>query len=413
MRLGHGAVAIVAPKIGYPLKHSNDPTPELIHQITIITRLFLRRKPGDLVGRVRWVVRGRLDAGAASVAASTHPSMTSSFRNWKKMPSTQSRNSSSSASGRSAGRARQNSQNENACRSINARSEKPRSGISSEAGGASGGASPSEIALGSRPIAYRQQRRLGEPASKTCIGLGRLRIRIDDEENERLDGAAASLFEKPDLFHDGEEILEHTVAEIDDVCAVVGGNQPLEKCHLAEDVTDVGNRRELRQIIRQLRSFVGQVVCRHRTIIEDIELGEQPRNQSFSDAPTRRANDVERSGLVGHTTLRFGTIQFPPVPRCARSSWARHSSRPPVSSPGGRSTGRTAARAMVERRSEPRPPRPPTGLLRRVRNLYDRSRPADRDPEDFLCIHDVGEADAVVLGPDIAEPMTDIAPEHE
>ena len=52
VRHAHGAVAIVAPKIGYPLKHSNDPTPERIHQITVITRLFLRRKPRDLVGRV-------------------------------------------------------------------------------------------------------------------------------------------------------------------------------------------------------------------------------------------------------------------------------------------------------------------------------------------------------------------------
>ena len=31
---------------------------------------------------------------------------------------------------------------------------------------------------------------------------------------------------------------------------------------------------------------------------------------------------------------------------------------------------------------------------------------------DF-CAHDIGEADAVVLGPDVAKPMTDIAPEHE
>jgi hypothetical protein len=56
------------------------------------------------------------------------------------------------------------------------------------------------------------------------LGLRRLRIGIGDEENERLDGAAASLFEKPDLFRDGEEIVEHTVAEIDDVCALVVGD---------------------------------------------------------------------------------------------------------------------------------------------------------------------------------------------
>jgi hypothetical protein len=59
---------------------------------------------------------------------------------------------------------------------------------------------------------------------QTRIGLGRFRIRIDDEENERLDGAAASLLEKPDLFHDGEETLEGAVAEIDDCNAVIIGD---------------------------------------------------------------------------------------------------------------------------------------------------------------------------------------------
>ena len=52
-------------------------------------------------------------------------------------------------------------------------------------------------------------------------------------------------------------------------------------------------------------------------------------------------------------------------------------------------------------------------LLRRIRNLDDRSRPADRWLRGFPCFHDVGEPDAVVLGPDVAEPMMDIAPEHE
>ena len=40
------------------------------------------------------------------------------------------------------------------------------------------------------------------------LGFGRLRIRVDDEENERFNGVRASLFEKTYLLHDGEEILE-------------------------------------------------------------------------------------------------------------------------------------------------------------------------------------------------------------
>ena len=36
----------------------------------------------------------------------------------------------------------------------------------------------------------------------------------------------------------------------------------------------------------------------------------------------------------------------------------------------------------------------------RLRNLDDWAWPADRRPERFLCFHNVGEADAIVLGPD-------------
>src|SRR5262245_47717806 len=50
--------------------------------------------------------------------------------------------------------------------------------------------------------------------------------------------------------------------------------------------------------------------------------------------------------------------------------------------------------------------------LRRIGNPHDRPRPAGGWWE-FLPLYNVGEADAVVLGPDIAEPMMDIAPEHE
>src|SRR6266852_400761 len=36
-----------------------------------------------------------------------------------------------------------------------------------------------------------------------------------------------------------------------------------------------------------------------------------------------------------------------------------------------------------------------------------------RVPGDFFCTHHVDQADAVVFAPDVAEPMTDIAPKHE
>src|SRR5260370_34184875 len=52
-------------------------------------------------------------------------------------------------------------------------------------------------------------------------------------------------------------------------------------------------------------------------------------------------------------------------------------------------------------------------VLLRLRNLDDWARPADRRPGRFFCFHNVGEADAIVLGPDCLEPMTHITPEHE
>jgi hypothetical protein len=94
------------------------------------------------------------------------------------------------------------------------------------------------------------------------------------------------------------------MAEIDDSCTHVVGDQPVEKSHLAASVPDVSNRRNVRQIVGQLWAFVGQVECCRRTIIDDVELSEQSRNESLSDASKWGANDVERGGLVGHARVR-------------------------------------------------------------------------------------------------------------
>jgi hypothetical protein len=64
---------------------------------------------------------------------------------------------------------------------------------------------------------------------KHSVGVGGLWIRIDDEKNERFDGAAPSLFKKAYLLHDSEEVLERSMAEIDDSCTDVGGDQPIKK----------------------------------------------------------------------------------------------------------------------------------------------------------------------------------------
>src|SRR5258705_5884848 len=115
------------------------------------------------------------------------------------------------------------------------------------------------------------------------------------------------------LLHDCEKVLERPVANINDSWTVFLGDQPVEQCHLATSVANVDNRRDLWQIVRQLRTFVGQVECRNGSIFENVEFGEQPRNQSLSDASTRGADDVERSGLAGHARVRRHSSS--PVPR--------------------------------------------------------------------------------------------------
>jgi len=85
----------------------------------------------------------------------------------------------------------------------------------------------------------------------------------------------SGLIKKAYFLLDGEEFCEHSMAKIDDFCTYIVGDQPVKKSHLAAGVTDVSNRRNVRQVIGQLRAFVGQVECCYRSIIDDVELSEQ------------------------------------------------------------------------------------------------------------------------------------------
>ena len=60
--------------------------------------------------------------------------------------------------------------------------------------------------------------------------------------------------------------------------ATVVGDQLVEKNDLTANIPDVDNRRYLRQIIHQLRTFIGQVECCHVSVIDKVVLSEQPRN---------------------------------------------------------------------------------------------------------------------------------------
>jgi hypothetical protein len=176
----------------------------------------------------------------------------------------------------------------------------------------------------------------------------------------------------------------------------------VEKSHLAAGVTNVGNPCNARQIFGQLRAFVGQIECCHRSIIDDVELSEQPRNQSLSDSTTWGANDVERGGLVSHTMVRLATSRL-----------RRVDSRPIVSRELLLSAYSDRSRGTVMQAKVAASDAKMAGEPLRLRNLDDWPRSAHRRPRRFCCFHNVGEANTIILGPDCLEPMPHIAPEHE
>jgi hypothetical protein len=112
------------------------------------------------------------------------------------------------------------------------------------------------------------------------------------------------------------------MAEIDDSRAYVVRDQSVKKSHLAAGVSDIDNRRNVRQKVGQLRTFVGQVECCHRSITDDVEFSEQSRNERLSDASTWGANDVKWGGLIGHSRVRLPTAHLGRVKSRAPSTSA-------------------------------------------------------------------------------------------
>jgi hypothetical protein len=91
----------------------------------------------------------------------------------------------------------------------------------------------------------------------------------------------------------------------------------------------------------------------------------------------------------------------PPIPA------SRESSKQPC--PAGPAAPGMISKAVPRRRATPRM----AGEPLRLRNLDDGAGPTDRRPRRFLCLHNIGETDTIILGPDCVEPMPHIAPEHE
>ncbi len=169
-------------------------------------------------------------------------------------------------------------------------------------------------------------------------------------------------------------------------CVLIG-DQTVEKCHLTLGVAEVDDRRELRQKIRQLRPFIGQIECSHRSIIDGMKLSKQPRDQSLSDAPARGTNDVKRSSPAGHATMRSRTAH---LHRC-RVRLDRDGN--PLSFSAGVVSKRPSAEtaSCATRSSRRRLPSPMLGSPRLdcLCNFHYRTRPDDGFSGGFLRVHDI------------------------
>src|SRR6266446_6080184 len=108
----------------------------------------------------------------------------------------------------------------------------------------------------------------------------------------------------------------------------------------------------------------------------------------------------------------FGTVHFCRCLMAARSTSALQRAVHRCASVAGGSRPRER-RESCERYPAPRPLRCSASRYVASSTLMTGRALPTGGPGGFLCFHDVGEADAVVLGPDGAEPMMDIAPEHE
>jgi len=75
-------------------------------------------------------------------------------------------------------------------------------------------------------IIHRQEKGLREFARKPCTGFRR--VWIGDEENARFNGPATGLFEKAYLVHDGKEIRERTMANVNHRWGISVRNESVE-----------------------------------------------------------------------------------------------------------------------------------------------------------------------------------------
>jgi len=174
---------------------------------------------------------------------------------------------------------------------------------------------------------------------------------IGEKEHDRVHAAPPRLLSEADVADDGEELLERPVADVDDFGARGVRDQLVEQFHLSADIADIDRPDQFGKAAGQHGPARIEVETdQGPPVVEEI-FHQQPRQQGLACARARRSDDVERRRLHGHSR---GAL------RAAGDLYARWSRR---RGGGGR--------------------------------------------------HDLVELDTVVLAPDIAEPVSDIAAQHD
>ena len=221
---------------------------------------------------------------------------------------------------------------------------------------------------------HRDERRSRQPVPQLRIDADGGRRRVGHEQHDRLDQTPPRLRHEADFIQDAEELLERRVAEVDDLGAGIVRDQAVEQLHLAERFSYVDRPDQMREASRERRLARIEVVADERAVAGVKKFDQQSRQQRLAHARPRRGDDVKWMMRLRHGGDRSPCRRSQPTPRRA----------PARSAPRSRPADDLHAR--------------PARLLRLLRR-----RGGD----------DVVELDAVVLAPDVAEPVPDVTAQHK
>ena len=119
-------------------------------------------------------------------------------------------------------------------------------------------------------------------------------VDIRHEQDDWRHVAPRRFLDEADLLAHLEEFVEHVKAEIDDLGFSIVDDQPVHQLHLAVGVVDLRRLGEPRQVIEQRRLLQVEIEGSYRSIFQQQEFTQQPRNHRLADERARGADDIDR-----------------------------------------------------------------------------------------------------------------------